>query len=103
MHTPWGQSQHEETLAEGITLVSTPGHGGILLSPERLAAMPKSLREHAPFGRYSRKWFEEDCEVALVALAFPDDLPGFSPETAHAMAAEIYPDTYAAWQKEMAG
>lgn len=69
MHTPWGESQQTDTIAEGITWVSTAGHGGIIISPERRAAMPKSLREFAPFAGGNA--YEEDCDVAIVIAAFP--------------------------------
>ncbi len=66
MNSPWGPVQHQRIIAPGITQVSTAGHGGILLSPERQNAMPAALRRlHASY--------EEDCEWALVALAFPDE------------------------------
>ena len=101
MKTPWGESQHEQRFAEGIGFVSTAGHGGILLSQERLAAMPKSLRDVPPFGMYPRKWFEEDCEVALVALAFPEDLAHVcDPEMARLTVLRTYPEAYEAWRKE---
>lgn len=68
---PWGISQHTETIAEGIVSVSTAGHGGLLLSEERLAAMPRELRCNV-YGHGQTNAFEEDCEWALVALAFPE-------------------------------
>ncbi|MCQ4121360.1 DUF7007 domain-containing protein [Rhodococcus tibetensis] len=66
--SPWGSVQYGSTLADGIITVSTAGHGGVRISPQRLRQMPSALR----LGR--RRWFEEDCESALVAVAFADDL-----------------------------
>lgn len=40
MYTPWGQSDKQSTLAEGIIEVSTPSHGGIRLSTERQKQLP---------------------------------------------------------------
>ncbi|WP_072815928.1 DUF7007 domain-containing protein [Rhodococcus zopfii] len=64
--SPWGAVQYGRVLADGT--VSTAGHGGVRISSERLKQMPAALR----IGR--RRWFEEDCEAALVGLAFADDL-----------------------------
>lgn len=66
--SPWGAVQYGRVLADGIISVSTSGHGGVRISSERLKQMPATLR----LGR--RRWFEEDCEAALVGLAFADDL-----------------------------
>lgn len=101
MNTPWGESQHEERIAEGIAMVSTAGHGGILLSQERLAEMPASLRSQPTFNPYPRKWFEEDCEIALVILAFPEECRRFSQVMARETVRVCYPETYAAWLKEL--
>lgn len=66
--SPWGTVQYGTVLADGIISVSTAGHGGVRISPERLAQMPPALR----LGR--RRWFEEDCEAALVLWAFADTI-----------------------------
>lgn len=66
--SPWGAVQYGSVLADGIISVSTAGHGGVRISVERLRQMPPALR----LGRH--RWFEEDCDAALVALAFADDL-----------------------------
>ena len=67
MRTPWGPSQHVETIANGIQFVSTASHGGMLLSPARFARMPAKHRKTFAGGR----WFEEDCDAAKVVVAFP--------------------------------
>ncbi|RYE40315.1 MAG: hypothetical protein EOP24_41290 [Hyphomicrobiales bacterium] len=66
--SPWGAVQYGCVLADGIISVSPAGHGGVRISHERLNQMPAALR----IGR--RRWFEEDCEAALVGLAFADVL-----------------------------
>ncbi len=76
--TPWGVATHAEEIAPGITFYSTPSHGGYWLSPERVAAMPKALRDFVPFGGEQAgpgRWFEEDADWAVVALAFPQFFP----------------------------
>lgn len=70
MKTPWGKADSAEKIAEGITFYSTPSHGGVKLSPERLASMPAMLREIKPFA--GPGWYEEDCDYSLVVLAFPE-------------------------------
>jgi len=72
-HTPWGHPDTVTEIAPGIVLYSTPSHGGYWLSPARVAAMPKPLRDFQPFA--GKNWYEEDCDWAIVALAFPKLFP----------------------------
>lgn len=65
METPWGTSQTVREIAPGILDVSTAGHGGIRLSPERNALVPDYMRN--PSG-----WYEEDIEWAIPAVVFPE-------------------------------
>lgn len=64
-HTPWGEAQSVQELAPGITIVDTDSHGGVRLSPERNAAIPAALRR-------SSRWYEEDCDLSIVASQFPE-------------------------------
>jgi len=68
-HTPWGASDSADHIAPGIVNYTTASHGGVHVSARRLAAMPTAwhLSEWAPAG-----WYEEDCDWALVVLAFPE-------------------------------
>lgn len=68
LETPWGPSHHVRVIAPGITSVSTASHGGILLSPERLASMPPALRAIKPWAGEGS--YEEDCDWAIVVAAF---------------------------------
>ena len=65
--SPWGSPQHVKTLADGILQVSTSTHGGIHLSPERLAQMPEDQRS-------TDGWYEEDCEAAFVYVRFMNEI-----------------------------
>lgn len=65
MNTPWGKSQTIDKVAPGITFVSTAGHGGFKVSADKLRKMHPALRTEDG-------WFEEDCEWAKVAFAFPE-------------------------------
>lgn len=72
--TPWGAADIVTRVADGIWFCSTPSHGGYKLSAERLAQLrqkfPGLKKTFAGF-----PWFEEDCDWAYVALAFPEHFP----------------------------
>lgn len=68
--TPWGRADHIANPAPGIAQVGTPGHGGVKLSPERNAEIPPALRN-------SSGWYEEDCEVHIVAMHHPEAFPHY--------------------------
>lgn len=63
--TPWGPVMDECEIADGIKSVMTGSHGGIILSDARQRQVPPHLRLSDPY-------YEEDCDWALVAVAFPD-------------------------------
>ena len=69
MHTPWGPSQQQEKIADGIVSYSTAGHGGYHVSAARLAEMPDCIRDFKTYA--GTGWYEEDCDWCLVALSFP--------------------------------
>jgi len=75
-HTPWGASQTADQIAPGITRYTTASHGGIKLSNKRRASMPAILRDIEPFA--GPGWYEEDCDWAIVVLAFPEYFDGFA-------------------------
>ena len=77
-HSPWGKIETARQEAPGIWSVSTPSHGGFIISDERLAAMPEVLRAAA--GHAGAHCFEEDCEWALVVCSFPEE---FDEHTLH--------------------
>lgn len=66
-HTPWGMSQTVTPVTEGIEFHTTPSHGGYFVSAERQAEMPDWMPK--------KVWYEEDCDWAFVALAFPSVFP----------------------------
>ena len=69
MHTPWGLSQQQKKIADGITSYSTASHGGYHVSAERLAEMPECIRDFTTYA--GAGWYEEDCDWCLVVLSFP--------------------------------
>lgn len=84
--TPWGRADYVSELGPGVVTVGTPGHGGIKLSPARNRAVPAELRN-------ASGWYEEDCEVHIVAFAHPD-LGIESPDDAAAGVRNWFPDGY---------
>lgn len=83
-NTPWGEAQSSDVIAEGIVFYSTAGHGGIELSPARQAVVDKKFPNFTPFcGK--RCWYEEDCDVAVVAVCFPEHFSANMVETAKKM------------------
>lgn len=84
--TPWGAPQYHTVVADGVVMYSTAGHGGVHLSRKRQAQMPFPLR-------LDRPWYEEDCDWARVALAFPDLWPDLMKD-AHRIAKDYFPYDY---------
>lgn len=72
--TPWGPPQTIEGYVPGVFFVSTASHGGFYVSPEAMARAPAWLKSVKTFvqrsGSGAPGWFEEDCDAALVVLAF---------------------------------
>lgn len=90
-NTPWGTSQSSTKIACGIMIYSTAGHGGIHLSPTRNALVHEAWRD-------DKGWYEEDCEVYIVGVTFPDEIAAWNPNwtaaDSHAGAKRWFPDQY---------
>ena len=85
MHTPWGQSDSIDKIADGICFVTTPRHGGFKLDAAQNEQVPLAWRKASFNGQGLKGWYEEDCDWVFVALTFPQF---FSPgELASARAA----------------
>lgn len=70
MNTPWGQSQTIKTLAEGIKIVTTASHGGIMVNDSVLHLIPDAFLVAAiTLGNWY--CFEEDCATGLVYESLP--------------------------------
>ena len=71
--TPWGRYDSCDRIAEGIYFVTTPSHGGFWLSDARMVEMPEAFKSRTfvkpPRGEAGR-WYEEDCDAAMVVVAF---------------------------------
>lgn len=71
-NSPWGAVQQATAHGEGIWWVSTASHGGFLVSPALKIPAP-----YAAFKTFADEpgAYEEDCDAAVVPLAFPDRFP----------------------------
>lgn len=63
--SPWGEVQDCDELCPGIFLVTTPGHGGIMVSPESAVCLSAAARK-CGFRDGGNLWFEEDCQEQVV-------------------------------------
>src|SRR6266567_813625 len=89
-NSPWGKIDIAVRLADGITRVHTPGHGGIHLSRKRLNAMPVYFRAECADGSF----FEEDSCWAVVAITFPDAFDARANDAAKQTLLGSFPDLY---------
>lgn len=71
--SPWGQVQRAAELAPGLHQVSTAGHGGLWLSPDRVEHLKALFPGWLPFAGWP--WLEEDCDASLAALGWPELFP----------------------------
>lgn len=92
--TPWGTSDHSKVYAKGIIFYGTPGHGGLHLSKTRQAEMPAALR--LDNGKNGEGWYEEDCDWARVALAFPQHFSTQEAEGAESTLRSYFPESWEA-------
>lgn len=99
-YTPWGVADHVVALNPERTVlrVGTPSHGGIGVHASVNIA-PHLLRYAINAESTSPdewRWFEEDCNWALVALALPDLFTPEQRESAEATVRNWCPDAWEA-------
>lgn len=68
--TPWGISQTEKEIADGILDVTTAGHGGMRISADRWTELIKTIPNVESWT--GKGWLEEDCDWALAVMTWPD-------------------------------
>jgi hypothetical protein len=85
--TPWGRAQVSRRYADGIVLHSTASHGGFHLAEKANSAVHALYRNDGEF-------YEEDCEWAKVAHAFPQLFTAYERRLADRTLRDTYPDTY---------
>lgn len=73
-HTPWGAPQTAEEIAPGIWHTTTASHGGFYLTSAALARIPAAHQAYAAEWAkgFGPAWFEEDCAVCCVIVAYPE-------------------------------
>lgn len=68
--TPWGEADYINEIVEGVSLVGTPSHGGIMVRKEVSAFLSeRSKKVSIDFGDYI--CFEEDCALGAVFMDMP--------------------------------
>jgi len=90
MDSPWSRIDSVSPVGPGVVFVSTPSHGGYIVSDSVLESMPAAIRESGTFCGVAG-CFEEDCEWVKVYAAFPDLFPDRAGPAASALAARFYP------------
>ncbi|BCH57278.1 DUF7007 domain-containing protein [Agrobacterium vitis] len=85
--TPWGRAQLSRQPAVGIVLHSTASHGGFHLAENANATIHPLFRNDDGF-------YEEDCEWAKVAHAFPQLFTAYERRLADRTLRDTYPDAY---------
>jgi hypothetical protein len=78
MRTPWGQSQTQHKVADGITEVTTAGHGGTIVSEDRQKVIQAMFPKVVPFAHRGtgfgggQGYYEEDCDWCIPVLVWPE-------------------------------
>ena len=85
--TPWGTAQLSRQFADGIVLHSTASHGGFHLNQNA------NLIVHSLY-RNDNGFYEEDCDWAKVAHAFPQLFTTYERRLADRKLRDCYPDAY---------
>jgi len=72
--SPWGEVHGAEGIGAGCWSVYTASHGGIWLTAEAAARIPKPFQPyHQVDGRHVQGvWYEEDCEWAIAYAFIPE-------------------------------
>ena len=70
--TPWGTPQDVCIIVDGIVRISTAGHGGYWLSPERNKQVPYQDRLKTFCQNGLNGWYEEDEDYVVVEHVFAD-------------------------------
>jgi len=71
MNTPWGRADQITKIETGVSWVSTPSHGGLMISAgaSQKYLTPKALAFGERYGAYIA--FEEDCAYAIAFFQNP--------------------------------
>ena len=110
--TPWGPVQIAETMATGVELVETAGHGGLILSRDRWESLPEEVRSEFMNPGYAEEDLEADIALTLLGLASPlrrdcalltaREYPRYAPALSHVIGVTI-PGCWTCGEEEDAG
>jgi Domain of unknown function (DUF7007) len=72
MNTPWGKADQVTKIEPGVSWVSTPSHGGLMIANGTAAKYltPKAIEFGERYGSYVA--FEEDCAYAIAFFQNPN-------------------------------
>ncbi len=70
LKTPWGKIQTVEEHTDGVWFISTAGHGGYYVSPERNEEIPLEVRRSTWCGQGLNGFYEEDEDAEIVRNFF---------------------------------
>lgn len=105
--TPWGAPDDHIQIQEGLDWYGTPSHGGYrvatALYKEACARQGIPEKEPDPEDGPVHMWFEEDCDWAFVAIAFPEHFQEEQDDVPVLMLAEkailhTYPEYWEKWK-----
>lgn len=68
-YSPWGKIDNVKTIMQGVSVVNTPGHGGIRISErvlKKYAMDYEYLVDKAAIRQGNYLFFEEDCAAPLL-------------------------------------
>jgi hypothetical protein len=63
--SPWGEVDYSDTLCPGVFLVSTAGHGGVMVAKDMALILSPAARKHGGL-KNGYLCFEQDTEEAIV-------------------------------------
>ena len=69
-HTIWGKADTILPVAQGIHWITTPSHGGYVLSKDRIEVLKLKFPLATPYKGDDRYW-EKGCDWVYVTMAFP--------------------------------
>lgn len=77
--SPWDEVQYCRELCNGMFMVSTAGHGGIMVVKEVASTLPPAARK-CGFWENGYLCFEEDCDACVVFRELLDRTPSVVPD-----------------------
>ncbi len=99
MPTPWGEAQTKRALAPGVYLVTTAGHGGILIGKSRAKELlsEQAIKIGMAWGSFLA--YEEDCDVSAVFYEHPEYASWMDVKTSKKLAEDSLKRWYPAYFK----